>query len=272
VGTLQAAKSSLTVSKPQRDLQKALNILRKFRWFDCRHEQPDIVNLGRYDESRASLATWSVIIVFNVPYYAQSSEFTCGPACVVMVMKHFNQGIKASRRLEFEIWRQCNMIGVRGADPYGLSVPLIDAGYEVRLITKHKKVVDYDLWKRRRRRHFSADDLALSLFGMNENRQRALKRRLAVRYKRPVVEDIVQGVDDRFVPITLVHMGVVHSLNIPHWVVVIDADEELVTFNDPYPPKGRMGIKLPHAKFQRMLDDIGTRIGFSPSILLVRPK
>jgi len=208
--------------------------------------------------------------MFNVPYYAQSSEFTCGPACVVMVMKHFDPAIKTNRQLEFEIWRQCNMIGVRGADPYGLAVPLLDAGYEVRLITRNKRIIDHDLWRRRRRRHFSPDDIALSLFGMNENQQRALRRGLNVHYKKPVVEDVIHGVHDGFIPIILVHMGIVHSLNIPHWVVVTDADEELVTFNDPYPPKGKRGIKLPHIKFQKMIDDIGRRIGFNPSILLVR--
>jgi uncharacterized protein YvpB len=65
-------------------------------------------------------------------------------------------------------------------------------------------------------------------------------------------------------------MGVIHSLNIPHWVVVTDADDQKVVFNDPYPPKGRKGLTLSHAKFQKILDDIGKRIGMSPSILLVR--
>lgn len=210
--------------------------------------------------------------MFNVPYYAQSSEFSCGPACVVMVMKHFDRKIGMGRQLEFEIWRKCNMIGIRGADPYGLSVPLLDTGYDVRLITQHSKVVDSDLWTRRRRGRFSAEDIALSLFGMNENRKRALEKGLAIQYKRPVVKDIMCGVNVRSVPISLVHMGVVHSLNIPHWVVVTDVDEESVTFNDPYPPKGRRGITLSSAKFQKILDDIGTKIGFSPSILFVRPR
>jgi hypothetical protein len=208
--------------------------------------------------------------MFKVPYYAQSSEFTCGPACVVMVMKHFEPRIAANRELEFEIWRQCNMIGIRGSDPYGLSIPLLDAGYEVRLITQHKKVVDSKLWTRTRLRRFPAEDIALSLFGMNQNRQRALAKGLWVMYKKPVVRDLAKYIADRYVPISLVHMGVVHSLNIPHWVVVTEADEETIVFNDPYPPKGKRGISLPHAKFQKILDDIGTRIGFSPSVLFVR--
>jgi hypothetical protein len=65
-------------------------------------------------------------------------------------------------------------------------------------------------------------------------------------------------------------MGVIHSLNIPHWVVVAEANSVDVTFNDPYPPKGTRGLTLPHAKFQKILDDIGIKIGLSPSILFVQ--
>lgn len=207
---------------------------------------------------------------FNVPYYAQSSEFTCGPACVLMVMKHFDPSMELTRELEFEVWRQCNMIGIKGADPYGLSVPLIDAGYEVRLVTQRKKVVDEKVWKRKRIRHFSSEEIQLSLFGMRENQRRALGKGLRVTFRRPVVSEVIRAVREGFVPIALVHMGVIHSLNIPHWVVVTDADEKEITFNDPYPPRGRKGLRLPHVKFQKILDDIGTRIGFSPSILFVR--
>ena len=207
---------------------------------------------------------------FRVPYYQQSSEFSCGPACVLMVMKHFEPRLEIGRCLEFEIWRQCNMIGTKGADPYGLSVPLIDAGYEVRLLTQRRKVIEPAPWKRRLLRHFSADDIELSLFGVKQNQKRALRRHLQVTFKRPVVGDVVRGVREGFVPIALVHMGVVHSLNIPHWVVVTNIDEESVVFNDPYPPKGRKGLRLSHMEFQKILDDISTRIGLSPSILFVR--
>jgi Peptidase_C39 like family len=206
----------------------------------------------------------------NVPYYAQSADFTCGPACVVMVRKYFEPSLRMDRDLEFEVWRQCNMVGIKGADPYGLSVPLIDAGYEVHLITQRRQVIDSSQWKRRLNRHFSREEVELSLFGMKQNRARALRRRLKVIFSRPVVDDILAELRDDFVPIALVHMGVVHSLNIPHWVVVTDADQETVRFNDPYPPKGRKGIRLSHVKFQKILDDIGTRIGLSPSIVFVR--
>jgi hypothetical protein len=207
---------------------------------------------------------------FNIPYYAQRAEFTCGPACVLMVMKHFNPKLKLNRQLEFEIWRQCNMIGIRGADPYGLSVPLVDAGFEVRLVTQRSKAIDLEQWRKRLRNRFSKEEIELSLFGMKDNQRRALGRNLEVEYRRPVVADIIRGIHENYVAIALVHMGVVHRLNIPHWVVITEADRERVVFNDPYPPKGKRGLVLSHQRFQKILDDIGTKIGMSPSILFTR--
>jgi hypothetical protein len=209
---------------------------------------------------------------FNVPYYAQTSEFTCGPACVLMVLKHFDPKFKMNRAFEFEIWRQCNMIGIRGADPFGLAVPLIDAGLEVYLVTERAKMIDERAWSRRLLRSFSRDEIELSFLGMRENRKRALARNLQVQYKRPTVAEIQRRALEGHVPITLVHMGVVHSLNIPHWVVVTYADDEKVVFNDPYPPKGRRGLVLSHERFQKILDDIGTRIGMSPSVVFIRKR
>jgi len=208
---------------------------------------------------------------FNVPYYEQTSEFTCGPACILMVMKHFDSRIELTRQLEFEIWRNCNMIGTKGADPFGLAVPLIDAGFEVRLLTQRRIMANTKRWKRRlTRAGFTLQEAELSIFGIRQNKLRALSRNLAVQYKRPAVLDMAIAVGEGYVPIALVHMGVVHSLNIPHWVVVTDVTDESVTFNDPYPPKGRRGLRLSQNKFQEILDNIGIKIGMSPSVLFIR--
>ena len=188
-----------------------------------------------------------------------------------MVMKHFDSRIELTRQLEFEIWRNCNMIGTKGADPFGLAVPLIDAGFEVRLLTQRRIMANTKRWKRRlTRAGFTLQEAELSIFGIRQNKLRALSRNLAVQYKRPAVLDMATAVREGYVPIALVHMGVVHSLNIPHWVVVTDVTDESITFNDPYPPKGRRGLRLSQNKFQEILDNIGIKIGMSPSVLFIR--
>lgn len=207
----------------------------------------------------------------KIPYYAQSAEFTCGPACVLMVFKFFDPRLKLNRTLEFEVWRQCNMIGVRGADPFGMSVPLLDAGHEVHLLTQRRRMIDTGLWKNRLREYsFTPEEASLAVFGIGENRKRALSRGLTVEYGRLTVERVAGSFSDGFIPVALVHMGVVHQLDIPHWVVVTDAGEDHVAFNDPYPPKGGKNIRVRREEFQKMLGDVGTRIGLSPSVVLVR--
>jgi len=206
----------------------------------------------------------------DIPYYAQTAEFSCGPASVLMVLKFFDPHFELDRSREFEAWRQCNMIGVRGADPFGLSVPLLDAGHEVHLWTERRQMVDPPLWKRRLLEHgFSPADADLAIFGMGENRKRALERGVTVGYGPVTVERIAAFCQEGFVPIALVHMGVVHQFDIPHWVVVADAGAQQVTFNDPYPPKGRKDLCVSREEFQRMLDDIGMRIGLSPSAIFI---
>jgi hypothetical protein len=207
----------------------------------------------------------------KITYYAQSAEFTCGPDCVLMIFKYFDANLKLNRTLEFEVWRQCNMIGVRGADPFGMSVPLLDAGYEVHLVTQRRRMIDLDLWRGRLREYsFTPEDANLAVFGAAENKKRARHRGLTVEYKRLTVEKVAKFFNEGLIPIALVHMGVVHQLDIPHWVIVTDVGDDHVTFNDPYPPKGGKGICVSQEEFQKMLDDVGTRIGLSPSTIFIR--
>ena len=207
----------------------------------------------------------------KIPYYLQHSEFTCGPACVLMIFKLFNPHLKLNRTIEFEVWRQCNMIGVKCADPFGICVPLLDAGYEVHLLTQRRRMIDLDVWRGRlREQSFTPEDANLSVFGIGENKKRALSRGLTVERGRLTVERMARSFRGGFIPIALVHMGVIHQLNFPHWVVVTDAGDDNVDFNDPYPPKGGKGIRVRKEEFQRMLDDVGTRIGLSPSVIFIR--
>jgi len=208
--------------------------------------------------------------MFKIPYYAQSAEFTCGPACVLMILKHFDPHLKLNRSLEFEVWRQCNMIGIRGADPFGMSVPLLNAGYRVHLATQRRRMIDADLWRRRlQESEFTPEEEELAFFGIAENRKRALGRGLTVEQGRLTVERVVRGCREGLIPLALVHMGVVHQLDIPHWVVVTDIGDARVVLNDPYPPKGGKGIVVSREELQKMLDDVGTRIGLSPSVIFV---
>ena len=110
----------------------------------------------------------------------------------------------------------------------------------------------------------------MARFGMQENRRRALARGLNVKHESPSVARIQARIREGFVAIALVHMGVVHRLDIPHWVVVTEVAEGRVIFNDPYRPHGHKGICLDPDTFQKILDDVEARIGMSPAAVFAR--
>src|SRR5919108_3699230 len=77
-------------------------------------------------------------IRLTVPYYAQTLEFTCGPACLMMAMKYHNPPLVLDRSLELWLWKEATQIfmpsGLGGCGPFGLAVAAQRRGYQEKVI------------------------------------------------------------------------------------------------------------------------------------------
>lgn len=62
------------------------------------------------------------------PYIHQTTEFTCGPACVMMALGWADPSFRPQPALEFRLWREATTIfmtsGPGGCGPFGLAVAL----------------------------------------------------------------------------------------------------------------------------------------------------
>src|SRR5215468_4326647 len=71
------------------------------------------------------------------PYFHQTSEFTCGPACIMMALAWADRSFKPAPVFEFELWRQattiCGGSGPGGCEPYGMAVTCRRHGLAVEL-------------------------------------------------------------------------------------------------------------------------------------------
>lgn len=69
----------------------------------------------------------------QVPYYSQTTEFTCGPAAMLMAMAGLDSTARMSRGLELRLWREATTIvmttGVGGCDPVGMAIALGRRGF-----------------------------------------------------------------------------------------------------------------------------------------------
>ena len=77
-----------------------------------------------------------------VPYYPQTTEFTCGPAALIMAMAALNEQQPLTTLEELQIWREATTIfmlaGHGGCGPQGLAHAAWRRGYEASLWVSHE--------------------------------------------------------------------------------------------------------------------------------------
>ncbi|WP_122858183.1 peptidase C39 family protein, partial [Pseudomonas viridiflava] len=74
----------------------------------------------------------------SVPYYQQTLDFTCGPACLLMAMKALQPERSMMRAEELQIWREATTVfmtsGHGGCSPQGLALAAWRRGFAVKLL------------------------------------------------------------------------------------------------------------------------------------------
>lgn len=192
----------------------------------------------------------------RVPYFAQTTEFTCGPCCLMMALKHFLPETELGDRLELRLWREATTVylaaGHGGCGPFGLAVAAARRGLaaEVRLSPPGylflSSVRDAD---KRRVMQVVQDDY----------------RAEAAALGLPVVEEqlgpreLAQVVAGGGLAIVLISEYRMLGRRGPHWVLVEGEDDRHLFVHDPW--LGYEGyetiqdaahLPIPDAEFERM--------------------
>lgn len=188
----------------------------------------------------------------DVPYYEQTSEFTCGPACVLMTTAALTRDpFELARVHEFEVWRRCCLIGMGGTDAFGLARPLADRGLEVRILNEQTPTIPEDLLLS----FLTEEDATLARWSSKQAREELVADGAEVVERAPTLADVESAIAEGWVPSCLVGMDEVHGEEIPHWVVALGIDDEGVRFHDPYPPRGGADLVRSRESFAKMMDD-----------------
>ncbi|WP_018862571.1 MULTISPECIES: GNAT family N-acetyltransferase/peptidase C39 family protein [unclassified Thioalkalivibrio] len=178
-----------------------------------------------------SLAPGPDPALVRAPYYAQTLEFTCGPAALMMAMRAVDPALKLDRRLELRLWRDATTIfmtsGHGGCGPYGLALAAAHRGFEVELLVRDRGVAFADSVR-------SAEKKEVMQL-VQEDMIEELKQ-LGV----PVVHGPVNAsqLEARFaeggVPVVLISSVRLYAERFPHWVTVTGFDERFVYVHDPF--------------------------------------
>jgi ribosomal protein S18 acetylase RimI-like enzyme len=190
------------------------------------------------------------------PYYRQTLEFTCGPACLLMALGWADPDFHPSRVAEVQLWRESTTIfmtsGMGGCEPYGLAVTLAKRGLRAAL-------------------HLSREG-PFFLEGVRNEEKREVMRLTQEEFRReaeecgipvmlqPLDAPTLQGIfDEGAIAIVLVSGYRMFHEKFPHWLLAYAGDHRHVFVNDPFVEADEeetlvsaANLPIPTDEFQRM--------------------
>lgn len=167
----------------------------------------------------------------RLPYYNQSTDFTCGAASLLMAMKGLDPETAFDRIHELQVWREANTVymgkGHAGSSPYGIALAAWRRGFVPEIWLSHKGAVllDYqsrDDWRKAGKLVQEADAAEVTDLG------------LPITVRKWSVADLAEARAHGAIPIVLVTTKHFHGDNTPHWLVFADSDDKNVYLNDPW--------------------------------------
>lgn len=168
----------------------------------------------------------------HVPYYSQTTDFTCGPCSLLMAMKALDPKTDFSRTHELLLWREANTIfmgsdGPAGCGATGLALAAHRRGFDVEVWVNHRDILLGSRPKTRDRAR---------VMGLLQRADLAEMKRLKIPYRIGArsIDELRADLADGALPVVLVSMDYIHKDPTAHWVVVTGIDDDSVTVNDPW--------------------------------------
>lgn len=190
------------------------------------------------------------------PYFPQSLNFTCGPACLLMAFAALRPGMAPTRVEELRLWRESTTVfmtrGPAGCSPYGMALAAADRGFKVSLNVRDPDVMFVDTVR---------DPVKKEIIRLvQEDYLAQLKvRKIPVKNRPLTLKELKAVVAKGGVPIVLISTYALDREKVPHWVVVVGLDDRFVYVHDPFvdpdviqSQTDRMALPIPREDFERM--------------------
>ncbi len=192
----------------------------------------------------------------RVPYYQQTTDFTCGPAVLMMAMQALDPGIALDRTLELRLWREATSIfmtsGHGGCGPHGLAVAAAERGFTVELFVKERGTFLVDTVR-------NADKKEVMRIVEEDFRRRIRELGLPVHRRGIRFSELRSAFDAGAIPLVLISSHRIYEERFPHWLVVTGFDDRFVYAHDPFVDADEgetvadcVNMPIARAEFERM--------------------
>ncbi|MDH5546515.1 MAG: GNAT family N-acetyltransferase/peptidase C39 family protein [Gammaproteobacteria bacterium] len=167
----------------------------------------------------------------RVPFYPQSLEFTCGPACLLMAMKSLDNGVELNRKSEIQLWRESTTVfmtsGHGGCDPYGLALAAHRRDFDVEIYVNEEGALFMNSVR-------SQEKKEVMRLVQEDFIDQIKKSRISLRVDSLSLQELQDKFEKGGIPVVLISSYRIYREKFPHWVVVTGFDENFIFVHDPY--------------------------------------
>lgn len=212
----------------------------------------------------------------SVPLYKQTTEYTCGPSSVMMVLKHFGKIKHMSKELENEIWQESRTFPFLPTSPHGLAKVLAGHKLDVTVIRKVKLPTKYEFecFSNFEEIPESMKEETLKVFNRNNKTTATKAKKLGVKFvmDSPSINAIREHLGRGELVIALIGADYFHKHHwhynkgqvIPHWIV-LTAFDEFIHVNDPTAGN----IRFSPEELDGMMKLLDKRFKIKPALIFV---
>lgn len=192
----------------------------------------------------------------TVPYYEQTTDFTCGPCCVMMALAHFKPDYALDPVEEIRLWREATtvflMSGIGGCDPHGLATAAARDGLAAEVHVNQEGSLFLGSVRDREKQRVMA-------LAQEDFRRQAVAFGIPTIHDTISVDDIRRAVADGALVIVLVSAYQMFGKKIPHWILVVGDDGRHLIIHDPWVEDVELeshadaaNLPIPYDEFARM--------------------
>ncbi len=166
-----------------------------------------------------------------VPWYQQTTDFTCGPAALMMAMASQRKDIALSQELELDIWRTATTIfmtsGHGGTHPFGLALAASEKGFDVEVCINTHATPFLDSVR-------NADKKAVLDTVHQQFKKRVEENdQISVMYSDVTQGQVERWLQDDYAVMILISTFRLDGKKAPHWVTITHSDEHCFYVHDP---------------------------------------
>lgn len=166
----------------------------------------------------------------NLPYYPQSTPFTCGPAALMMAMHRQNKALPLTRQAELQLWREATTIymttGHGGSSPFGLALAAKRRGFAAEVRATHLETPFLDSVR-------SDEKRELMTLVHNDFVEQCQQGQIPLQGQELSMPEVPELLAAGWEIVLLISTWRLNRNKAPHWVWLVGLDSDHAFLNDP---------------------------------------